>query len=105
MSESKHTLVAMHVAGIIMGGKARIETVYGFKNIEGITDLIERETGLPDLLAALQRAVDACNAHNEGGSMDYDWIGQAEVAINKAASPGTPPLGQKAIIAGSTSTG
>ena len=41
----------------------------------------------PDLLAALQRAVEAVHQHNDGGSLDYDWIGEAETAIAKATSP------------------
>lgn len=33
------------------------------------------------LVAALCRAVDASNAHNAGGHIDYDWIGEAERAL------------------------
>ena len=38
----------------------------------------------PELLKALYRAVDACEAHNNGEAMDYDWVGEAQAAIAKA---------------------
>lgn len=37
-----------------------------------------------ELLAALERVVASCEAHNSGGPNDYDWIGEAEAALAKA---------------------
>jgi len=43
------------------------------------------------LLAALERASAACESHNAGGKMDYDWIGEADRAIAAARAAGIEP--------------
>jgi hypothetical protein len=43
------------------------------------------------LVAALERASAACEAHNNGGKLDYDWIGEAEEALDAAYAAGLGP--------------
>lgn len=64
MSE-EHTPAARRIAEIIIpqginrrGVRNRIRTAYGDKTRDGIADLIDRETGLPELLEALQLYLD-----------------------------------------------
>lgn len=49
--------------------------------------IVQACNSFEDLLAALKRAVAAVDQHNDGGSLDYDWVGEAEDAIAKATSP------------------
>ena len=59
MNHTKHTAGALKAAKIIMNGKARIKTEYGEKSIEGIADLIERETAAPEMYEALKELDEA----------------------------------------------
>lgn len=54
----QHTPGAVKVAKIIMNGRKLVETPYGEKNADGIADLIDRETGAPELLEASQEMVE-----------------------------------------------
>ncbi len=49
----KHTAGAIKAAEIILNGKPDIMTAYGRKRIDGIADLIGRETHARDMLNAL----------------------------------------------------
>ena len=49
---AKHTRGATEAAWVIMAGKAKIETEFGKKTLEGIADLIDRKTAAPELLRA-----------------------------------------------------
>ena len=55
---SEHTLGAIRAAEAICGHdysdkQRRFPTSYGSKTVEGIADLIDRETAAPELLAAI----------------------------------------------------
>jgi hypothetical protein len=52
---------------------------------------IENPPTVMKMLAALTRAVDACETHNNGGKLDYDWIGEATDAILAAYAVGLQP--------------
>ena len=60
-----HTPGALRAAEIIMNDKHKIRTDYGEKTVYGIADLIETETGLPELLGALKRARIALTFYRE----------------------------------------
>ena len=60
-----HTPRALRAAKIIMNEKGKINTDYGQKTLEGIADLIERETELPELLEVLKRARIALTFYRE----------------------------------------
>ena len=79
----KHTPGAIRAAEIITGGEyvpggsamftcdncgCTIDTQHGCKTVEGIADLIDRETAAPDLLAAIERLV----------AEYYDWQATAK---------------------------
>ena len=49
-----HTPGAIRAAQVILNGEETIPTVYGRKSVEGIADLIDRETAARALLAALE---------------------------------------------------
>ena len=53
---TKHTPGATEAARVIMAGKAKVETEYGKKTLEGIADLIDRKTAAPKLLEAAKQA-------------------------------------------------
>jgi hypothetical protein len=58
-----------------------------------IDELCERINCIPAaipgvLLAALERAVAANDAHNQGEKMDYDWVGEAERAVKAGRDAG-----------------
>ena len=56
--KTQHTPGAMKAATVIMNGKNRIKTNYGEKSLEGIADLIDRETAAPELLEACEQALE-----------------------------------------------
>ena len=58
MSEAKHTAGAYRVADILLCHRARVGTEYGIKDRDGLADMIDRETGLVNLLAAMEAAVE-----------------------------------------------
>ena len=60
-----HTPRALRAAEIIMNDKHKIRTDYGEKTVYGIADLIETETGLPELLEVLKRARIALTFYRE----------------------------------------
>jgi hypothetical protein len=45
---------ALNAARIILGDRQSLETNYGNKRLDGIADLINRETAAPELLEALE---------------------------------------------------
>ena len=45
----------------------------------------------PALFAALERAVQAAERHNNGGSLDYDWIGEAQAALDAVKGDASEP--------------
>jgi hypothetical protein len=69
LPKAMHTSGAWRVATIIMHAKDVIATEYGVKTIEGIADLIDRETHAPELLRALKliRERLACEAPTAEG--------------------------------------
>jgi hypothetical protein len=61
--ETKHTAGALKLAEILIpegidrkGHQSKIKTAYGEKTREGLADLIDRETSVPDMLGALKEA-------------------------------------------------
>ena len=46
-----------HTAALIMRGKSTIQTDYGTKRLEGLADLIDRESGLKDITTAARKVV------------------------------------------------
>lgn len=54
---SKHTPGAMRAAKIIMNGREFINTEYGKKRLEGIADLVDRETAAPAMYEALHALI------------------------------------------------
>jgi hypothetical protein len=49
-----YTRGALKAAEVIMNGKKLISTDYGKKSLEGIADLIDRETAAPEMYEALK---------------------------------------------------
>jgi len=60
---SKHTNGAIRAAQIITGGKygepGLHQTEYGKKTVEGVADIIDDQTAAPELLAAVEGALEA----------------------------------------------
>ena len=50
------TCGAVRAAKIIMGGDKAMNTTFGRKSVLGVADIIDRESGLRDLLVALEEA-------------------------------------------------
>lgn len=64
--------------------KTRDYDLYAVQH-EANAEFIQRAVNNHDaLLEALEWAVEATERHNEGGSLDYDWIGTAIDTIQKA---------------------
>ena len=60
--------------------------------IDALCESINGDDELPgQLVAALERASAACEAHNAGGKLDYDWIGEAENVLSAAYAVGLGP--------------
>ena len=76
---TKHTRGATEAAWVIMAGKAKIETEFGSKTLEGIADLIDRKTAAPELLEALQAIYDKLFLGN-GNSAQAGLIAKAAIA-------------------------
>jgi len=51
-----HTIGAERAARLIMNNEKYIQTLYGKKTLEGIADLIDKETDSPSLIEQLKRA-------------------------------------------------
>ena len=89
---TKHTRGATEAAWVIMAGKAKIETEFGKKTLEGIADLIDRKTAAPELLEALKHAHTSLRTFSdhvpddEKGWTSYDSevLTSLEAAIAKA---------------------
>jgi len=91
-----HTKGALRAAEAIMNDKHKIRTDYGEKTVYGIADLIERETGLPELLEACKDIlewidVSGLASTKSGGSgvlayngTEYNVVTQLRQAISKA---------------------
>lgn len=78
---TEHTQGAVEAARIIIRGKKRIHTEYGFKTVRGLAALIDRKTGAADLLAACKRGLDALEIEQ----LAQDANGNSEAA--KASQP------------------
>lgn len=74
---SGHTLGAMRAAEIITNGTTRTMTNLGVKTLEGVADIIDRQTAASELLAALKGLVSSF------GQTHPHWA-QARTAIAKA---------------------
>ncbi len=84
MDKSNYTAGAIRAATIIMNGKTEIKTEWGTKRLEGITDLIDRETGAGALLEACRNALIAMSlCPKMSANMRY-VKGDLERAIAKA---------------------
>lgn len=79
-----HTSGALRAAKIIMNDKHKIRTDYGEKTVYGIADLIERETGLPELLEALKMVVNIATHPKAKKAEIVNIAKQARAAIAKA---------------------
>jgi len=76
------------VQGINVNGKKNLPTIVKMPDLSDRSYANARLiAAAPELLAALEWAVEAAERHNNGGSLDYDWIEEAEEAISKATSP------------------
>ena len=58
MSETKPTAGALRAASLIMGDDEYIFTSHGRKRLEGLVDLIDRESGLRELVKAAELALE-----------------------------------------------
>ena len=86
MTETKHTPGAVRAAKTIMNGHKLINTAYGRKTEEGITDLIERETGAEELLAALKGLFEHCAmVHKHSGEGSNQREADAAQKLARAA--------------------
>lgn len=63
------------------------------KEIDTLCESINCEPSplVNQLVSALERATAACESHNEGGQLDYDWIGEAEAVLEAAYAAGLGP--------------
>ena len=62
------------------------------EEIDALCESINGDDELPArLVAALERASAACESHNAGGKVDYDWIGKAEETLDAAYAAGLGP--------------
>lgn len=107
MKEQEHTAGARAAADIIMCGKEKIHTEYGFKTAEGIADLIDRKTAAPDLLAACESLLShdamaqSINATNRGIGINTP-AGKVILAARAAIAKATPgPQAETARAVGS----
>ena len=89
--DTKHTPGAIKAAEVITGGRYHEHqtkrTLYptdrGDKTVEGIADLIDRETGTLDMLKALQAFVDG----EANGYGRHIALGLAQAAISNSKKP------------------
>ena len=81
LHDPKHTRGATEAAWVIMAGKAKIETEFGKKTLEGIADLIDRKTAAPDLLKAAKYALSCLT---NGDTLPEWTIRECRAAIAKA---------------------
>lgn len=61
---SEHTPGAIEAARIIIRGKKRIHTEYGFKTVRGLADLIDKQTAAPELLEAIKALTEVSHLIN-----------------------------------------
>jgi hypothetical protein len=71
---------AYRAAWIILGGAASINTGYGVKFVDGLADIINRETAAPELLDALKNLADGVEHRGD----DWANLDEARAAIAKA---------------------
>jgi hypothetical protein len=89
MTQAQSRNGAMRAADVIMHGKTFLDTDYGRKSQAGISDLIEKMTFAPELLAlcvdlknALSRMIDK----HDPDSIEAEWIGHAHELITQATT-------------------
>ena len=100
-----HTPAALRLAQIIIpegidrrGRASLLATYYGYKTREGIADMIDSETGAPEMLAACKAALKYLEANRPKGN-----IRKIFTALNEHENCAVKPL--RAAIARATQPG
>jgi hypothetical protein len=74
IQQPRHSRAAIRIAEIVTGGhygsRKRYATAYGPKTVEGIADLIDSETGLPEVLAYCQDLLEQWRDEHEQDHAD-----------------------------------
>jgi hypothetical protein len=91
--DTDHTQGAKNCARIILGDNSRVATTYGEKPEEGIADLIDRMTHLPELIKACEWASRQEHHRNCGTrkhSMTCDcFVDACREVVKKSKQPTT----------------
>lgn len=73
-ADPKHSRAAIRIAQIITGGtygsRKRYPTTYGRKTVQGLADLIDGETGLPELLRDCRELLEKVQTEHEADHQD-----------------------------------
>lgn len=84
-----HLPGALSAASIIANGRETVDTIFGRKTVIGLADLIERETGIVELLTVACGALGYLEALPPEYRPDEAWFAPLRAAILRVAPPVT----------------